>query len=54
MARRDRPQSRPRRRSGNPWAFAAGGLLLLSLAVLLFNQQHSGDPLKVRRELRKF
>ena len=24
------------------------------LAVLLVNQQHSGDPLKIRRELRKF
>jgi len=23
-------------------------------AILLFNQQHSGDPLKVRREMRKF
>jgi len=33
MARRDRPPSRQHRRSGNPWAFAAGGLLLLSLAV---------------------
>lgn len=29
-------------------------LLLLTGAVLLVNQQHSGDPLKIRRELRKF
>ncbi len=29
-------------------------LLLSTVAVLLFNQQHSGDPFKVRRELRKF
>ena len=30
------------------------GLLLVAGFLLLFNQQHSGDPLKVRRELRKF
>jgi hypothetical protein len=29
-------------------------LLVVTGAILLFNQQHSGDPLKVRRELRKF
>ena len=32
----------------------AVGLLLAGVPMLLFNQQHSGDPLKVRRELRKF
>jgi hypothetical protein len=39
----------------NPWPTA--GVIALVLAtglVLLFNQQHSGDPLKIRRELRKF
>jgi hypothetical protein len=30
------------------------GLLLAGVPMLLFNQQHSGDPLKIRRELRKF
>jgi hypothetical protein len=30
------------------------GLLLVTAMILVFNQQHSGDPLKVRRELRKF
>ncbi len=30
------------------------GLLLAGLPLLFFNQQHSGDPLKIRRELRKF
>ena len=29
------------------------GLLLAGVPMLLFNQQHSGDPLKIRRELRK-
>ncbi|MCT0206461.1 hypothetical protein [Synechococcus sp. CS-1332] len=32
----------------------AVGLLLAGVPMLLFNQQHSGDPLKIRRELRKF
>jgi hypothetical protein len=36
------------------WAVAAIGLLLAGVPMLLFNQQHSGDPLKIRRELRKF
>jgi hypothetical protein len=27
---------------------------LATASILLFNQTHSGDPLKVRRELRKF
>jgi hypothetical protein len=30
------------------------GLLLVTGSILLVNQRHSGDPLKVRRELRKF
>jgi hypothetical protein len=29
-------------------------LVLATVSILLLNQQHSGDPLKVRRELRKF
>jgi hypothetical protein len=33
---------------------AALALLLVSVPILLFNQQHSGDRLKIRRELRKF
>jgi len=36
------------------WAVAAISLLLLSVPILVFNQQHSGDRLKIRRELRKF
>lgn len=32
----------------------AVGLLLAGVPMLLFNQQHSGDPLKIRRELRMF
>lgn len=30
------------------------GLLVVAGSILLANQRHSGDPLKVRRELRKF
>jgi len=30
------------------------GLLLAGLPLLFLNQQHSGDPFKIRRELRKF
>jgi hypothetical protein len=33
---------------------AAIGLLLAGMPILFFNQQHSGDRLKIRRELRKF
>jgi hypothetical protein len=33
---------------------AAIGLLLAGMPILLFNQHHSGDPLKIRRDLRKF
>lgn len=35
-------------------AVIAVGLVLLALPILLFNQQHSGDRLKIHRELRKF
>lgn len=45
-------------REGRPvisWGVVvAVGLLLAGVPMLLFNQQHSGDPLKIRRELRKF
>jgi hypothetical protein len=33
---------------------AAIALVLVALPILLFNEQHSGDRLKIRRELRKF
>jgi len=36
------------------WAVAAISLALVALPILLINQQHSGDRLKIRRELRKF
>jgi hypothetical protein len=36
------------------WLVAAISLLLVSVPILVFNQQHSGDRLKIRRELRKF
>lgn len=46
---------RPRRRRARAWpGLAVVGLLLLTGVVLLFNHPHSGDPLKLRRELRKF
>lgn len=35
-------------------ALAVLALLLSTAAILLLNQRHSGDPVKVRRELRKF
>jgi len=28
--------------------------VLITAGILLFNQQHSGQSLKIRRELRKF
>jgi len=33
---------------------AALALLLTAVPILLFNQQHSGNRLKIQRELRKF
>jgi hypothetical protein len=36
------------------WVVATIGLLLVAVPILLFNQQHSGDAVKIRRELRKF
>jgi hypothetical protein len=36
------------------WVVAAIGLLLVAVPILLFNQQNSGDGVKIRRELRKF
>jgi hypothetical protein len=68
MARFNKPL-RPRRRRtllqpgtdtapGSPtrtwWVIAAISLLLVAVPILLFNQQHSGDGVKIRRELRKF
>lgn len=45
----------PVRRLARSWPYLAVlGLLLVTGSILLFNQHHSGDPLKVRRELRKF
>ena len=45
----------PQRRAASSWpGLAVGMLRVVTGAILLFNQQHSGDPLKVRRELRKF
>ena len=50
-ARQRGPASRPDRF----WpGIAVVGLLLVTALILVVNQQHSGDPLKVRRELRKF
>ncbi len=67
MARFERSSARRRRRGPRPqapcsparpaiawWSVAALALLLVSVPILLFNQQHSGDRLKIRRELRKF
>ncbi|MBM5822006.1 MAG: hypothetical protein FJ082_05960 [Cyanobacteria bacterium K_Offshore_surface_m2_011] len=45
------PEGRPPVSLG---AVVAIGLLLAGVPLLLFNQQHSGDQLKIRRELRKF
>ena len=43
------------KRQASSWpGIAVVMLLVVTGAILLFNQQHSGDPLKVRRELRKF
>ncbi|MCX5957550.1 MAG: hypothetical protein NTW51_14385 [Cyanobacteria bacterium] len=49
------PPVRKRERSFRSWpALAVLGLLLATAGILLFNQQHSGQSLKIRRELRKF
>lgn len=47
---------RHRQRGKQPsWpAMAVLALALATASILLLNQTHSGDPLKVRRELRKF
>jgi len=43
------------RRSFRSWpAIAVLALVLATAGILLFNQQHSGQSLKIRRELRKF
>jgi pilus assembly protein TadC len=36
------------------WGVVAAITLVVAVPILLFNQQHSGDRLKIRRELRKF
>jgi len=54
MARNQRPIRR-RQPPSPPWGTLAALLLLVGgLTVVVFNSQHSGDPLKIRRELRKF
>ncbi len=52
--RRGRPSRLIQRRRANWPALAVAALLLFTATILLFNQRHSGDPLKVRREMRKF
>ncbi len=56
--RRGPSRDKPAGHRGGPallWsAVIAVGLVLLALPILLFNQQHSGDRLKIHRELRKF
>ena len=55
MGQRHRPPQRIRRQTPSAWpVLAILALVLATLAILLVNQDHSGDPLKVRRELRKF
>ena len=55
MGQRHRPPQRIRRQTPSAWpVLAILALVLATLAILLVNQNHSGDPLKVRRELRKF
>lgn len=55
MGQRRRPPQPIRRKTPSAWpALAVLALVLATLAVLLVNQNHSGDPLTVRRELRKF
>jgi hypothetical protein len=43
-----------RRSSGTGLAMALIALVVITAGILVFNQQHSGDSLKIRRELRKF
>lgn len=45
----------PEGRPSISWGVVAAiGLLLAGVPMLLFHQSPSGDPLKIRRELRKF
>jgi len=45
----------PDKRPSSFWpGLAVLALLMVTGSILLFNQQHSGDHLKIRRELRKF
>jgi hypothetical protein len=43
-----------RRSSGTGLAMALIALVVITAGILVFNQQHSGDSFKIRRELRKF
>ena len=43
-----------RRSTGNGLAMALIALVMITAGIIVFNQQHSGDSLKIRRELRKF
>jgi hypothetical protein len=54
MARSKRASRHRRRPVLSWWAVAALALLLVAVPILFFNGQPSGDPLKIRRELRKF
>lgn len=48
-------QFNPEGRPAISWGVVAViSLVLVGASILHFNQQHSGDPLKMRRELRKF
>ncbi|MBD2551102.1 hypothetical protein H6G65_16215 [Microcystis elabens FACHB-917] len=49
------PRGRPLGRPPVSWGVVVAiGLLVAGVPMLLFNRPHSGDPLKIRRELRKF
>jgi len=43
-----------RRSSSNGLAMALIALVVITAGIIVINQQHSGDSLKIRRELRKF
>jgi hypothetical protein len=44
-----------KKEKGSIWpALAVLVLVLSTVSILLLNQTRSGDPLKIRRELRKF